>query len=97
MHNFVEKVRKNKISKAGIVGVSPSQEGLNQSSLYVWAEDRDISLAIFIGLDELVQDSMFWSIFEAPNPGRAFNYIFKRLEQLEMSEEALAHWCTIAN
>ena len=89
---FLDTVFRASLCKAGMLSVSPLQEPLDIASSIRWAEARNIRLRVFIGWEDIVKDSLFWSEVPGLGIGAAIEAIASRLEFFEVSEEGIRDW-----
>ena len=95
IQNFVAKCREKGIYKCGIIAVSPGQTNVDEESLIIWAENREVSLGFYFKWDDLIREALFWSKSANLNTSEAFQLISDYLSELEVSQEGFDQWFQI--
>jgi hypothetical protein len=81
------------VSDAAILMVSENQENIDISRLNEWSLDRGLSLTLFYGWKDFIEQTLFWS--EMPKllaAKAAVGFIRSRLMAVEASPQAVAEW-----
>jgi hypothetical protein len=90
---FGKKCAEMGVRECALVMVYEKQKPLGTEALNKWARKFGISLTLFVGWDEFVDQVLFWA--ELPKPvaaERAAESIYERLVAVEASTKALALW-----
>lgn len=92
IQNFVSKCREKGIYKCGIIAVSANQTDVDEQSLILWAENREVSLGFYFKWDDLIRESLFWSKSANLNTSEAFQLVSDYLRELEVSQDGFDQW-----
>jgi hypothetical protein len=90
---FALKAARFKVARAGVLAVAPSQVPLDLAQAQQAASELGVTLEVFFGWGPYVRQMFFWLPSDVANPvALAHSHIYKRLVELECSEEALERW-----
>lgn len=92
VRTFIDSVKKSGISKAAMLAVSTAQEPLDSGKCIRWAEARQIRFRVFLGWDEIVRETLFWSELPRLVIGEAVRAIASRLAFYEVTAGARGDW-----
>ena len=90
---FIQKAIENGVKEAAVLCAHASQTNLNTKEISDWASKRGVTVTFFLGWADLIEQVAFWS--EPPqieNLKIAPKLIYKRLIEIEASEEAIKTW-----
>ena len=90
---FANKCLAADVREAAMVAVADGQPPLDSARLAEWAAEFGVSITVFIGWSEIVEQALFWAGEPKPEAARrAVRYIHRRLSEVEASREAMALW-----
>jgi SacI restriction endonuclease. len=92
VRTFIDSVKKSGISKAAMLAVSAVQDPIDAAKCIRWAEARQVRFRVFLGWDDIVRESLFWSALPGLVVGEAARAIAKRLVFYEVTASARAAW-----
>lgn len=81
------------VREAAVLMAADTQPTLDEISLSAWAAERGLSLTLFHGWDDFIEQVLFWS--ELPKPGAAsaaIEHVRARLVTVEASPDAVISW-----
>ena len=84
--------------EAAVVMSHEGQEKVDIATLNAWAEKRGITITLFLGWEELLKQSLFWS--RSPTSelvNQAVKRIRARLNAIQISKEGLSLWDKMIN
>lgn len=81
------------VREAAVLMTSEAQPRLDESALAEWAAERGLSLTLFHGWDEFIDQALFWSALPKPSAATAaVEHIRARLVTVEASPAAVELW-----
>ena len=76
-----------------VLAVTASQGPLDTADALAFAYEHDVQLAVFVGWMPFVEALIFWTDADpAAFTDTAYRAIHRRLDELEVSEAAIALW-----
>lgn len=95
IQNFISKCLEKGIYKCGVIAVSSNQSKIDEKSLVLWSENREVSLALFFQWEQLINETLFWTKSAFLNVNETYQFISDYLRELEISDEGIEKWYTL--
>jgi hypothetical protein len=95
---FTQDVLKKAGGDAAVLAVSDDQGPLNFAEIQSWAKQHGVSVTVFIGWENFIEQVLFWS--ETPQfvgASTAISLIYERLKELEVSSEGAQLWASLVS
>lgn len=90
---FIQKAIENGVKETAVLCAHASQTDLNTKEISDWASKRGVTITFFLGWEDLIEQVAFWSKSpQIENLKTAPKLIYKRLIEIEASEEAIKSW-----
>lgn len=95
---FANKCISMGVCEAAVVMVAERQIQLDNEALSAWASDRGMSLTLFHGWENIIEQALFWAdLPKLEGASKAAGFIHERLKGVEASPQAVSLWDELSN